>query len=119
MSNDEIIKLQQKMQEKQRKINAMTTAIGLAHTVIGMKSDNAKRLLAKYAAVYVREGKSDAIATTLARADEKYAEELKTFEAGLQSAYEVKAEYDALHSGLEVARSLHSMANKKLSNFME
>ena len=119
MSNEEIIKLQQKMKDKVKAINGMTTSIALAHTVIGMASDNRKRLLAKFSAPYIREGKSDAVAQTLARADEKYVAELKEFADGLQSAYEIKAEYDALHSGLEVARSLHSMVNRKLSNFLE
>jgi len=116
---EEIKKWQKAMCIARRKLQTLVKSAGHAYQVIELDSDRRKRLLARYKKRYLDEGKSNADADTLARADDQYGKELDEWADGLEAAFTVRKDWEATQAKLEAARSLHSVARAVVERFKE
>jgi hypothetical protein len=100
----------ERMQRATKRLHDMAAMVGIAKQIREYDSDRRKNLLATYMIKYLKEDNGVSASDAMARADERYQEELKRLGEQLADAEKTIAQWNAEQASFEAARSLLSFS---------
>lgn len=107
--DDEIQKVQKRLEQSRNAIHKLAPAVGAAKQVRDYDSDRRKNLLAKYMLPHLKAGGSAAASEVDARANPAFQAEFEALAGQREASEKTIAEWDAAFATFEAARSLNSM----------
>lgn len=114
LDNNEVQKIQLRMQQCTKQLNDMAVTMGAAKQVREMASDRRKRALAIEMVKALKCGESATAADAIARASDGYGRELDELGKQLADAESTIATWFATEASFEAARSLLSIIKETM-----